>query len=231
MSFDQSVVELPQKTIHYPKKMWLKSHKKLEEENSRLNRLDPLTQVNDRGSFEEFKKGLATSDNVIVFIMFDADKLKQINDKRGHDEGDIYLQKIARLIRSNIRHDDFTARYGGDEFVTIMPNISLNEYIEKYEAYIDNFYSTDEQPDALNYKQFIEKIIENHFAESLEKYNSGLAKEDRIYVSFGVAGSFPKPESKESRADDIEITQKLADKRMYIMKAKHHAQMEAVEKI
>jgi GGDEF domain-containing protein len=162
--------------------------------------------------------------------MFDADKLKQINDKRGHPNGDIYLQKIANFIRSNIRHDDFAARYGGDEFVTIMPNIDLKEYIKKYEDYIDNFYSTDKQPDALSYKEFLEKTIENHFTKALEKYNDSLDEEHRIYLSFGVASSFPIPGSTKPRTD-IEENIKLADERMYAMKEEHHAQMEALSEI
>lgn len=135
------------KTIHPPKKMWPVSHKELQEKNlqlmseveklwteSDLHKLDPLTRLNNHGSLEKFKDILIDSDKIVVFIMFDADKLKQINDKRGHPDGDIYLQKIANFIRSNIRHDDFAARYGGDEFaglIDIPPGIDPQIVLDK----------------------------------------------------------------------------------------------------
>lgn len=54
--------------------------------------------------------------------MMDVDYFKQINDRHGHLTGDSILQIFTRLIQTQIRQDDILARYGGDEFVLIMPN-------------------------------------------------------------------------------------------------------------
>lgn len=54
--------------------------------------------------------------------MIDIDGLKQTNDKHGHAAGDKALMFVADILRSKLRHGDFLARWGGDEFVAIMPD-------------------------------------------------------------------------------------------------------------
>jgi diguanylate cyclase (GGDEF)-like protein/PAS domain S-box-containing protein len=58
-------------------------------------------------------------------IMLDVDHLKQINDTFGHEAGDALLRGVGRWLQSNIRAEDISCRYGGDEFVLIMPDASL----------------------------------------------------------------------------------------------------------
>jgi diguanylate cyclase (GGDEF)-like protein/PAS domain S-box-containing protein len=57
--------------------------------------------------------------------MMDIDKFKQINDLYGHVEGDAALKLYASVVKENIRQDDLFGRYGGDEFVIIFPNSTL----------------------------------------------------------------------------------------------------------
>lgn len=54
-------------------------------------------------------------------ILFDVDHFKHINDRFGHDCGDLVLQRIADVIRCEVRHTDLAARWGGEEFLVLLP--------------------------------------------------------------------------------------------------------------
>jgi diguanylate cyclase (GGDEF)-like protein len=60
----------------------------------------------------------------LVLAFIDVDDLKQVNDSHGHLAGDALLQLVGETIRANIRSYDVIVRYGGDEFVCAMPNVS-----------------------------------------------------------------------------------------------------------
>ncbi len=62
-----------------------------------------------------------------VLMFADLDKFKRINDEFGHATGDQVLKAVGLIIRNNIRQTDFAARYGGDEFVLILPGMTLGE--------------------------------------------------------------------------------------------------------
>jgi len=59
--------------------------------------------------------------------MFDIDKFKNINDKYGHDIGDIAIQKTTEIINNNMRSSDLMARFGGEEFCIILEEITLQD--------------------------------------------------------------------------------------------------------
>jgi diguanylate cyclase (GGDEF)-like protein len=69
----------------------------------------------------------------IGVILFDIDHFKQINDKWGHREGDSLLESIGRVISSHIRESDVACRWGGDEFIIVLPDASLDTACERAE--------------------------------------------------------------------------------------------------
>jgi diguanylate cyclase (GGDEF)-like protein/PAS domain S-box-containing protein len=96
--------------------------KKREEEIFYFGYHDKLTGLYNRAFFEEELRRLDTERQLpISLIMGDVNELKIINDVFGHDEGDRLLQTIAQILRESCRSEDLIARWGGDEFVILLP--------------------------------------------------------------------------------------------------------------
>jgi diguanylate cyclase (GGDEF)-like protein len=92
---------------------------------------DPLTGVaNRRVFFERLDAELARSrrhGNALSLLMVDVDHFKSINDRHGHQVGDVVLADIATGLRDTLRTADVVARYGGEEFSIILPETGLEE--------------------------------------------------------------------------------------------------------
>ena len=73
----------------------------------------------------------------ISLIMIDIDNLKKTNDTYGHRAGDKVIREVSRKIKECIRQIDTAARYGGDEFVVILPNTSLADAVVVAERMVD----------------------------------------------------------------------------------------------
>ena len=82
--------------------------------------LDPLTGVYSRRYFERF---LTDSEQPGCVAMIDVDNFKEVNDRFGHLVGDKALRTVAQAIQDNLRQTDILIRYGGDEFLLIMPKL------------------------------------------------------------------------------------------------------------
>ena len=96
-----------------------------------LSNIDPLTSIANRRSFEkELSKEVLRSrryKHPLSLAIFDIDLFKNVNDTYGHQIGDIILQKLCQLISDNIRELDFFARWGGEEFVLIFPELAIKK--------------------------------------------------------------------------------------------------------
>ncbi|MDF2366906.1 GGDEF domain-containing protein [Sneathiella sp.] len=89
-----------------------------------LSTTDELTGLHNRRGLQEFMtRTLASArrhkeEGIVAFL--DLNDFKEINDRFGHDTGDIALQKFAENIQYNLRSSDFVARIGGDEFIFVL---------------------------------------------------------------------------------------------------------------
>lgn len=85
---------------------------------------DPLTQAFNRHKIDDMCLGSSHELEIkrAAFLMIDIDFFKKINDTFGHETGDIVLQNLVRLAKNNIRKSDYIIRWGGEEFIIILPD-------------------------------------------------------------------------------------------------------------
>jgi len=87
---------------------------------------DPLTGIFSRQSGEELLQlqfvNASRSGSVLSIAFIDLDRFKDINDKYGHEAGDLALLRMSEIVSSSLRRGDVLARWGGEEFLLIMPN-------------------------------------------------------------------------------------------------------------
>lgn len=105
----------------------------LEEANQELKRvsgIDKLTQINNRLKLDEIlqselSRSIRYGTDLSVLIL-DIDHFKKVNDTFGHLTGDMVLAKLAKLLKISIRESDTVGRWGGEEFLIILPQTSLS---------------------------------------------------------------------------------------------------------
>ncbi|HSN21522.1 MAG TPA: GGDEF domain-containing protein [Usitatibacter sp.] len=93
----------------------------------RLATLDPLTGAYNRRTFHEIAEREMSrarrAGQPLSIIMLDLDHFRTVNEKHGHRTGDEVLQRVAELLRAALRKEDMLVRYGGEEFLVILPDV------------------------------------------------------------------------------------------------------------
>ncbi len=95
----------------------------------RMATIDPLTRLFNRGHMTELaaRTTLADTQQVpkVTFLLMDVDFFKQLNDRFGHDFGDRVLCEIGQVISSALREEDQVGRWGGEEFLAVLPDTDV----------------------------------------------------------------------------------------------------------
>ncbi len=116
----------------------------LEERLIKLSRIDELTQIYNRRAFNEyFEKYIHKADRdglSIGILLLDIDDFKNVNDTLGHNIGDEVLKLLASSVNSTLRKSDVFARWGGEEFIIMIPDanpINLKDTAERVRKVIN----------------------------------------------------------------------------------------------
>ena len=158
---------------------------------------DPLTNLYTRHFFNETIKNelfaIERYGHESVIILLDIDDFKDINDKYGHMAGDEVLVQLAKLVTDNVRKSDIVCRFGGDEFVILAPNNSIQAGVglaEKLRGLINKNVFTVEQTTVRTTASFGVSLLDvdqghgNYFSKADQALhtakNSGKNRVDKI---------------------------------------------------
>jgi diguanylate cyclase len=98
------------------------------EQYRREAQIDPLTGLYNRRAMDSHMEDLLATraGDALSVVMLDIDHFKRINDTYGHALGDVVIRNVAETIRKCIRGEDFAVRFGGEEFLVLLPNTPLD---------------------------------------------------------------------------------------------------------
>jgi len=110
---------------------------RLRAELSDLAMVDPLTDLANRRKLEQALGGLRseadTRTTPVSCLVLDIDHFKQFNDRFGHDAGDEVLRQVGAVLKKSVREGSMAFRFGGEEFVILLPNVGTDKACERAE--------------------------------------------------------------------------------------------------
>jgi len=143
------------------------------------NKTDNLTGLDNRYSFIEYFGKISRNKNGESWsiAMLDINNFKSINDIYGHLEGDNALLNLTKAIKTCSRKNDFTARYGGDEFILVAKTkTGINEFIKEIESELEKFNASSEKL----YSIEISYVFDTFVADGSMPINEFLAHIDKL---------------------------------------------------
>lgn len=157
--------------------------KLLEEELKRQATTDPLTGLFNRRQYEMLfhreRERCRRQGTSICVAMGDLDHFKQLNDQLGHDSGDVALRHVANLLTSQLREGDVVGRFGGEEFIILLPDTDVTEaerVIERLRRTLAENPVPLAQPWKLTATFSVSAVLddEQNIAETLRRVDVGL---------------------------------------------------------
>ena len=157
--------------------------------------LDPLTQLLNRRAFEETMAMHAQSNShwaPMSIVTADIDHFKHINDTFGHDAGDRVLQTVAQCLQTSTRSRDLVARFGGEEFVLLLPfttAAAAQQLAQRIQKQLTQLSAQQMAPHKLSLSFGIAAVQPNEsMAQALKRadvelYKAKQAGRDRIFVA------------------------------------------------
>ena len=135
--------------------------------------VDQLTGVYNRRFLEELSPKImayASRKNITVgILMIDIDFFKQVNDQYGHTVGDVVLKKIATVIKNSVRQSDMVVRYGGEEFLVALIDISPGESVKVAEKIREKVEKTTITAEGITLKKTVSIGVSEYPTDS-EKF-------------------------------------------------------------
>ncbi|PTB83920.1 hypothetical protein C9926_00330 [Sulfurovum lithotrophicum] len=134
------VVIMLSSLYQYTREITMKRMKKMQSDLEFFLRRDPLTGLFNRRGYDYNIPHIEKASYGAI-LMCDIDHFKRVNDNYGHEAGDYVLQAVAKMIRENIRIEDLSVRWGGEEFFIFLSEVTLSEaYLvaEKLRIKIEN---------------------------------------------------------------------------------------------
>lgn len=144
---DESRIEAQQQIVSFMAERiaMALSNMRLRETLQRQSTRDPLTGLYNRRFMEEtLNRELRRAQRhqtTVALILMDLDHFKEYNDRFGHDAGDELLREVGRLLLTGTRAEDVACRYGGEEFLVIMPGADLESAVRRAEELRQRFVS------------------------------------------------------------------------------------------
>jgi len=130
---------------------------------------DSLTDLYNRSYLEKKIQNLNQENKLpIALIMADLNGLKLVNDTYGHNEGDKLLQKMAGILKDSCRDNDLVARWGGDEFVILLPETgseAVKKVVKRINKKISNTFLEFEDGEKLPLSAALGSGVKKHYYE------------------------------------------------------------------
>ncbi len=166
------------------KRQLLVENKRLRKELEELRQLvgiDPLTKAFNRHQIKKEVARAKRDKSSLGILMIDVNNFKQINKRFGHPKGDKALLAVAEVLRQSVRQMDSVIRYGGDEFLVILPEI----------------------------KESLDKIIRRILHNLKEKDKREPILKKGYPVSIAIGGAIWHPENKKTWEEALEEADKV----------------------
>ena len=188
---------------------------KQSEELERLSYTDQLTKLNNRRSLqlklEEQSELISryysdSREHALTVIFFDLDNFKYYNDRFGHSAGDFMIHKFAQLLSLVFRKVDFIARFGGDEFIVLVPETNAIGAVRSVERVYEEMKKQG------NFIEELSIFLDRHIT---------IPKQFLLNCSAGICCNLDT-----DKTHDIEQCVEFADKALYV--AKERGKMQAV---